>query len=1249
MLRKLLALIAIFGVTTCAMAQSGTLSGAVTEEGTGEPAPFANIVIESNGTVVAGGVTDFDGLYSIKPITPGQYTVKISFIGFATKQINGVIISPDKITVQNAALKKASDVLAEVDLVEYVVPLIDPDKTGTTKTKEEIVALPTRSVGTIAAQTAGVSQVDEGDAINVRGARSESTVYFVDGVKVRGSAGVPQAAMDQLTVITGGVPAQYGDVSGGVISITTRGPSSITFGSLELATSEVLDDYGFNLVGLSLSTPLLRKKDEDRTPVLGVFFSAEYQSQKDPDPSAVGAWRIKDDRLTDLQLAPVNFTGTPGAVSSTRASEFLNFDDFENVGARENVARQNLRLQTKFSMITGDNSDMTFGGNFNRTTDNAYIRTYALFNADNNPEQISQDWRVYARFQQRFNNADDENAAIKNAFYSLQADYTKTNYTLQSSKHKDNLFNYGYVGKFTAVRENTLTDVTTEEVSFLNPETGEIQTETVTYPNPNNTLNPDYTISQSTIDHYVFEASDHNPLSSIYTTQYYDYIGGNPLGSSSLQQISAAGGLINGQNPLTAYSLWSNPGTIFNSYQTTDNTQFRVVGSASADIKGHEIKFGFEYEQRSDRAYSISPQGLWSIGRQLVNEHLTNSPLSNTMGNGGVSVTNENGVEQYILDADFSVLDRDVSNISQFGINVREALGLQDNEWVDFDSNYPADYNVGMFRPDDLISNNMISYFGYDYEGNLLSGTRPTFDDFLNDVDDDGTHKREIGAFEPIYVAGYIQDKFYFKDLLFNIGVRVDRFDANQEVLNDRYVLFDTYTAGETSEVNVEAISSVEHPSNIGSNYVVYTDVVDENPNRITGYRNGDDWYDASGVLITDPSLLQGDQGIAPYLKDPGAITSGENAANGGLSSNAFQDYTPQVTVMPRIAFNFPISDEAQFYAHYDVLTQRPTGFVRMDPTDYLNWALGQNSQNRINNPDLKPQKTTEYELGFKQTLGRSSALSVSAFYRELRDMIQVQRINFAYPRDYTTYSNIDFGTVKGFSLTYEMRRTNNVSFNASYTMSFADGSGSSATDGLSLVNLGEPNLRTTLPLDFDQRHSITTTIDYRFGSGDRYNGPIWFGKRFFENAGANLVISAASGTPYSRYSNVTTQVTEGLNDSQQLLGSKNGSRLPWIVRLDTRFSKSFDFKWGKEKDKDVNMNVYFQINNLLDTRNIVNVYGYTGNPDDDGYVSSTIGSEVANDQQDPQSYRDQYSVKVDNPANYSRPRTFRLGLMLNF
>ena len=157
--------------------------GTITENDTDETVPMANIVLELNGVVVAGAVADFDGDYTIKPINPGSYTVKISFIGFASKEISDVLVSANKITFINAKLKNSSSVIGEVELIEYVVPLIDPDKSGTTKTKEEITALPTRNVASVAAQTAGIYQEDEGGDLNVRGSRSDATFYYIDGVK----------------------------------------------------------------------------------------------------------------------------------------------------------------------------------------------------------------------------------------------------------------------------------------------------------------------------------------------------------------------------------------------------------------------------------------------------------------------------------------------------------------------------------------------------------------------------------------------------------------------------------------------------------------------------------------------------------------------------------------------------------------------------------------------------------------------------------------------------------------------------------------------------------------------------------------------------------------------------------------------------------------------------------------------------------------------------------------------------------
>ena len=119
--------------------------------------------------------------------------------------------------------------------------------------------------------------------------------------------------------------------------------------------------------------------------------------------------------------------------------------------------------------------------------------------------------------------------------------------------------------------------------------------------------------------------------------------------------------------------------------------------------------------------------------------------------------------------------------------------------------------------------------------------------------------------------------------------------------------------------------------------------------------------------------------------------------------------------------------------------------------------------------------------------------------------MIQRTSVLSAYPAQYYTYGNIDFGTVKGMSINYDLRRTNNVQLTANYTLQFADGTGSSATSGQSLVETGQPNLRTTIPLSYDQRHAISASVDYRYGQGKNYNGPVWFGSKVFQNAGANL------------------------------------------------------------------------------------------------------------------------------------------------
>jgi hypothetical protein len=364
------------------------------------------------------------------------------------------------------------------------------------------------------------------------------------------------------------------------------------------------------------------------------------------------------------------------------------------------------------------------------------------------------------------------------------------------------------------------------------------------------------------------------------------------------------------------------------------------------------------------------------------------------------------------------------------------------------------------------------------------------------------------------------------------------------------------------------------------------------------------------------------------------------------ILSDGFEDYKPQVNFMPRIAFSFPISDEALFFAHYDILTKRPTSGARLNPTDYL---FLESVANTLNNPNLRPERTIDYELGFQQKLTKSSSLKIAAFYRELRDMVQIVQVRQAYPRTYRTLENLDYGTVKGLTLTYDLRRTKNIWMRTSYTLQFAEGTGSDATTSLSLVRAGRDNLRTTNPLNYDQRHTIVTTVDYRYGKGKDYNGPVINDKQILARTGANFVFNAGSGVPFSGQRLATSS---GLLSEQGALleGSINGSRLPWQFRADARIDRDIDLELGSgEKKRKVGLNVYTQILNIFNNKNVIQVYRFTGNANDDGYLAAAQAQPFIQSQIDEQAFREMYTMRMNNPFFFNLPRRFRVGVLLTF
>ena len=1211
---------------------SGTLKGKIMDLDADSPLPFASVVLFLNGNQVSGTNTDFDGEYTIKPVQPGTYDVLVSFVGYQSQKITGVKVTANKIRFVNAELS-AGVMMQEAEVVEYTVPLIDKDggASGGTMTREDIDKMPGRSAASIATTVAGASTAGTGGGISIRGARPSSTWVYIDGIKVRGSSALPKSAIEEVQVVTGGIPANIGDATGGVINISLRNSSSKWFGGGEVITSGLpteegavgFDEFGYNVVEGSISGPIAFSKDDEGNnvrPLLGLFLSGNYTYQKDPRPTFDGNFRMTDEARANIFENPLrqNISSTGEVNGALYEADFLTANDFTRTPTRLNAANQNASLVAKIDVNTDEYTSLTFGATGYYSQGASYSYANSLMNWENNLDVTSYDWRAYAKFSQRFAEADEESTSsnLKNVFYQVMADYSQSFQRVQDLSHGDNFFRYGHVGKFDVYKRNSY-NYDPFGARFV------------------------HNGWEDTL--VTFEASPYNPELAAINNQYFSLFEQEAYNPNvdgpyeSLLEVQNGNALLNGQGPAATYGLWSYYGAQGNTYSTTNNTQFRISAAGSGDIGDHAVQLGFEYEQRRDAFFSLAPSGLWTLGRLTTNSHIKELNLNDS------TISNQ-GTAFYTT---YCRLIGD--NQFEFDRNLRTSLGLDPdgNEFVNLDAIDPDVLTLDMFGADDLLNqgNNVVNYSGYDPYGNKVT-RRPTLEDFFNEKNEAGYFTRPIQAYEPIYISGYVMDKFTFDDIIFNVGVRVDRFDANQQVLKDPYVIGENYTVADLSgDLLNQLEDGTDIPANIGSDYAVYVDAL-EGPTSIVGYRDGDTWFNASGTEINDPDILAVNEVYpAPWLVE------GPDAK---LTSKAFKDYEPQVNIMPRVAFSFNISDEAVFFAHYDILTQRPTSNNRFSPIDYF---FIESRDNLISNPDLRPEKTIDYELGFQQVLTKTSSLKISAFYKEMRDMIQVRNFTGAYPRPYKAYGNLDFGTVKGLTIGYDLRRTGNIRMNTSYTLQFADGTGSTTTTALALINAGLPNLRSINPFNYDQRHRIVTNIDFRYGSGKDYNGPVInLGKnadgerqqiQLFANTGVNMIANLGSGTPYTA-STIATPITGEISPSTE--GSINGSRLPWQFNMDMNIDKNWAITRGEGDDAhSYNVNVYFWIGNLLNTRNINSVYRFTGIAEDDGYLAAAQYQPLINSQNDPNAFRNYYGMYVNTPSNLGVPRTIRLGVKFDF
>ena len=1235
-MRRSLPLFLLLMLLASASFAQTSLGGKLIDIDTKEELIGANVVLYKGGNYATGTTTDFDGNYKIS-VDPGTYDVEFSYVGYPTSRITGVVVKAGQANKLDGELG-GGVTLDEVVVKEYKVPLIEQDNTtsGGVITSEQIRNLPSRNIGAIAATTAGLSQTDEGDNVTVRGSRADGTDYYIDGIRVRGSASmIPQTEIDQLQVITGGIEAQYGDVTGGIISITTKGPSSKLSGGIELETSQFLDPYGFNLANANISGPILKKKNGES--IIGYRFSGQYRSRLDDDPPATEIYRISDEKLRELEENPIITNGEGRVV----AAEFVTADDVDVLDYQPNEKDERIDLTGKLDFRLTKAIDLSITGSWSDDNDrftpsavplnDATGVTSRLLNSHNNPYDNNTRYRANFRFRHRLGKVTDgteENTGeettksiLSNIQYTLQGGYEKRLRLREDHRHGDNFFAYGHIGdlekewipSFTGVFEPGIPNVSNDTTFVMHTDF----TETFTGYTP----------------------GTFNPVLANYNNGLEDV--------SEISQFS----VINGQNQgsvANAYGFHTNVGQVYNLYAKLDEDLITGLVSVSFDLNpggsdqgSHGVKLGFVYEERVNRGFSISPRQLWVTARQLANAHITGVDTTNIVDR--IAVTDPDltpfgdSVDIYGIDFNEDIL---TSDNSLFFEEVRKLTDQEVNEYVNVDNLSPNDLSLDMFTFEEINSAqslNNINFYGFDYIGNKV-GTETTFNDFFTQTRTvNGREFRAfpVAPFNPIYFAGYVQDKFQFKDIIFRVGARFDRYDANTKVLRDPYSLYRIQDVNEYYSNN----DNLVRPEGVEDDFKVYKK--SESGSGVIGFRDGDDWYDEDGNPVNSGAQIFSSV-VIPAL-DEDAVN---NVRNPDFDPDqSFEDYEPQWNIMPRLAFSFPISDAANFFAHYDILVQRPSAVgINVDRATALNYYNFEEEQTAAN-PNLRPQKTIDYEVGFQQRISNSSALKIAAYYKELRDMIQRRTYAFLPPPiiEYESFGNLDFGTVKGFTFQYDLRRTGNVTLSANYTLQFADGTGSDANDRRNVSNTGI--LRTLYPLSFDERHRFVGTIDYRYGSGSKYNGPTVAGKDILSNFGVNLQLIAVSGRPY------TAKATPIQLDAQSTIGQINGSRLPWNNTVNLRVDKTFRLSKPDAKTQ-LNLNVFFRVQNLLNRENIVNVYSYTGSPTDDGFLSSGNGIDVINEARArgvEEAFVDLYNFRLINPNFLSLPRRMYIGATFDF
>ena len=319
-------------------AQTGAkVEGTVRDSATGNPIAGAQVTVD--GTRL-GNITSDKGYYFILNVPPGRRSITFQHTGYRAKTVSGVALSAGHTSTVDITLEIGVYELGAITVSGPQEPLVPRDNVQTAQRFDSRTAkeIPAESIEQIVSLQAGIVTNPYGQ-FNIRGGRLGQQAVYIDGMMVRSFNERPYEgdntplyvatnAIEEVSVITGGFSAEYGQAGSGVINEITREGTEKLSGSARYTTDSFMPrghDYGYNRIQADLGGPV------SYLPGASFFLSAELLGRADRSPHS-GGFRGIDDRFMKNLNQALNTLGLydPNSPASKSGGGALDANSFSS-------------------------------------------------------------------------------------------------------------------------------------------------------------------------------------------------------------------------------------------------------------------------------------------------------------------------------------------------------------------------------------------------------------------------------------------------------------------------------------------------------------------------------------------------------------------------------------------------------------------------------------------------------------------------------------------------------------------------------------------------------------------------------------------------------------------------------------------------------------------------------------------------------------------------------------------------------